>query len=227
MLAARSFRVLVIASLLGCVPARTPTPVAPEGEPAEPVARGETGATVSVAQPHDAGAAAYDQVIADLVGECGPVLETSGSTEPPQVSDRRVDLDGDGEDEAIVNVSCEDLSMWRVLTRRGDEALALFEAYETSTTFDVTHGPDGRALLIAEHDCCCMYALRVYAMREQALETLYTFESGCAPGCDSGMGYQALVTADAQTLTSIEVPVGECGTEGSAWVDLASWALEP
>lgn len=217
---------LTLASLLGgasgCVPARAPVPIAPAPEP-EPVAAG-TGAQAIVAQPRDVGAAAYDQVITDMVGECDPVLEATGSTEPPRVSDRRIDLDGDGQDEAIVNVSCADLSMWRVLTLHGEEAVALLEKIATDTTFEVLHGPDGRALLVSQHDCCCTYELDVHAMREHALQKLFSWSSGCAPGCDGGSGYEAEVSADAEhRLVSIELPVGECGAEGTESVDLASW----
>lgn len=227
MLAARTARIFAIGSLLGCAPARTPAPAEPDDPAATPVVPGGDGAQMTVAQPREAGASAYDRVIADLVGECEGVLESAGSTEPPHVGDRRVDLNGDGEDEAILNVSCEDVSMWRVLTRRGDEAVALLETFETDTTFEITRDPSGRVLVISEHDCCCMYELRVYAMRDDTLETLYTFDSGCAPGCDMGEGYQAQVVADAAALTSIAVPIGECGADGSASIDLASWTAEP
>jgi hypothetical protein len=212
----------IVTLLLGCVPTRSPVPMAPDPEP-EPVANG-TGTQSIVVQPRDAGAAAYDQAITDMVGECDAVLESAGSTEPPRVSDRRVDLDGDGQDEAIVNVSCEDLSMWRVLTLRGEEAVALLEKIAPGTTFEVLRGPDGRALLVSQHDCCCMYELEVHAIREHALEKLFAWSSGCAPGCDGGSGYEAEVSADADhRLVSIELPVGQCGAEGTESVDLASW----
>jgi hypothetical protein len=223
--ATRYRSVLVIASVWACAPARVPAPVEP-AEPPPPASNG-TGAQVIVAQPPDPGTA-YDQAIADMVGECDAVLESTGSEDPPRVSDRRVDLDGDGKDEAIVNVSCEDLSIWRVLALRGDEAVQLLDKYATSTSFDVMRGPDGRALLVEEHDCCCIYQLGVHAMRGDVLEKVFGWESGCAPGCDAGSGYQAQVSADADArLVSITLPAGECGVDGSESVDLASWTAKP
>lgn len=213
---------LVILALLSCMPSRTPAPRGPEETEIEPTPAGETGTQVIVAQPRDVGTVAYDLVIADLVGECDAALESTGDAEPPRVSDRRVDLDGDGQDEAIVNVSCADLSMWRVLTLRDEEAVVLREEYATGTRYEVTRAPDGRTLLVVEHDCCCMYELGVHQLRGEALEPVYTFDSGCAPGCDDGMGYQATVNVDERSTLAIDVPLGECGAEGSHRVDLAT-----
>jgi hypothetical protein len=206
---ARAGLVLVVA-LAACQPERK-TPVVPDqggaavGSTASPVAKSP-----------------YDQALADMIAECDPVIESGAADGPARVHERRIDLDRDGTDEAVFNVSCADVSQWKLLTEKNGEAIVLLERIATDTAFDILLGPDGRGLLVIQHDCCCMYELEVHTLDDSRLQQLFAWSSGCAPGCDSG--YQAQVESDpAGNLRAIVRP--KCGAAGVEQVDLRAWKI--
>lgn len=208
---------IVVVALAACKP-----------QPHEPIAAGEGGAA------HDDGGhtaptvatSPFDQALADMIDQCNPVIASGGAEGPARAYEQRIDLDRDGTDEAVFNVSCGDLSQWKLLTSVNGEAVTLLERFATSTSFDVLIGPDGGGLLVIQHDCCCMYELEVHAKKGDALQQLFAWTSGCAEGCDSG--YQAQVETDAAgNLRAITLPGGKCSAEGSAQVDLRTWTITP
>lgn len=171
---------------------------------------------------------AFDQALADMIAQCDPVIASGDAEGPARVHERRIDLDRDGHDEAIFNVSCADVSQWKLLGEKDGEAVTLLERFATDTAFDVLLGPEGNALLVIQHDCCCMYELEVHTLRDGALQQLFAWTSGCAIGCDGGSGYQAQVETDAAgNLRAITLPKGQCGADGREQVDLRAWTIVP
>jgi hypothetical protein len=201
-------RMLVLVAAFACSKDR-PTPVAPSERP-------------QIAPPTDPSPSVFDQALADMLDQCTP-LAADGA---PRVHERRIDLDRDGRDEAIFNVSCADVSQWKLLGEHNGEAVTLLERIATETDFDVLLGPDGRALLVIQHDCCCMYELEVHTLHEGEMKRLFAWNSGCGPGCESG--YQADVQSDpGGNLRAITLPKGACGADGRDVVDLRAWTTSP
>jgi len=211
----RRARLVVVVALGSCRPERS-EPVVPAEAAAESGGGGGTSAVVATSP--------YDRALAEMVAQCTPVIEAGGADGPARVHERRIDVDRDGDDEAIFNVSCGDVSQWKLLAEQDGEAVVLLERIATATDFDVLIGPDGGGLLVVQHDCCCMYELEVHTLRGGALEQLFAWSSGCSSGCDSG--YQAQVEADASgTLRAIALPSGSCGSAGVDQVDLRTWEV--
>ncbi|HWB79200.1 MAG TPA: hypothetical protein VG755_29770 [Nannocystaceae bacterium] len=211
---ARALLVVVVA-LGACRPARR-----------DPVAAGEAGAASddggSTAPP--VAKSPFDQALADMIAQCDPVIASGGADGPARAHERRIDLDRDGSDEAVFNVSCGDVSQWKLLGEKDGEAVTLLERIATNTAFDVLIGPDGSGLLVIQHDCCCMYELEVHTLKAGALQQLFAWTSGCAQGCESG--YQAQVETDAAgNLRAITLPKGQCGSSGIEQVDLRAWRI--
>lgn len=206
---------LVVVALGACRPERR-----------EPIPAGGGGAVVE-----DGGGTTppvakspFDHALADMIDQCNPVIASGGADGPARAHERRIDLDRDGQDEAVFNVSCGDLSQWKLLTQKDGEAVTLLERVATSTAFDVLIGPDGSGLLVIQHDCCCMYELEVHTLKAGAMQQLFAWTSGCASGCETG--YQAQVETDAAgNLRAITLPKGPCGAAGIEQVDLRTWTI--
>lgn len=224
----RRARLLVVVALGSCRSERG-EPIVPDVTIASDEARagdeagagggnGRTGSEVATSP--------YDSALAEMVAQCTPVIEAGGAEGPARVHERRIDLDRDGDDEAIFNVGCGDVSQWKLLAEQDGEAVVLLERIATETEFDVLIGPDGSGLLVVQHDCCCRYELEVHTLKGDALRQLFAWSSGCGPGCDSG--YEAEVTADPNgNLRAITLPGGSCGSEGVEQVDLRTWTVAP
>ena len=180
--------------------------------PAEETEPGEDGAAWDEEAQGEEGEAGQ--------GEAGE--EDTGVASERQISHELADLDADGRNEVLVRVTQYDYVIWHVLAHRGDAYVSLFELADNGTDIRAAQSASGRPLLILEHDCCCQYNLQVLALQGDTFERLFSWGSACEDGCDSG--YQAyLMFDDAQRLTSVHVPEGVCGADGTTYIDPTTW----
>lgn len=176
------------------------------------------------------------RALCDVVGEC-PGGATEGNEEGAgeqdtaaggegeserEVHHELADLDADGRNEVLVRVRQHDYVIWHVLARREDAYVSLYELADNGTDIRAVQNASGRPLLLLEHDCCCQYNLQVLALEGDMFERLFSWGSACEDGCDSG--YEAyLMFDDAQRLTSIQLPEGVCGADGTTYIDTTTW----
>lgn len=194
----------------------------------------ESGAPLLVALDDQPDEAMLARALCDVVGECAGGA-TAGSEEGEggeetaaegeggrEVHHELADLDADGRNEVLVRVRQHDYVLWHVLARREDEYVSLYELADNGTDIRAVQNASGRPLLLLEHDCCCQYNLQVLALEGDTFERLFSWGSACEDGCDSG--YEAhLMLDDAQRLTSIALPEGVCGADGTTYIDTTTW----
>lgn len=177
----------------------------------------------SAAGGEEAGWDGEDEVSAGEGEEAGEEDVAEFATMERHIKQELVDFDADGRNEVLVRLSYSDVAIWHVLARRGDEYVSIYELADNGTTsLRATQNAGGSPLLIREHDCCCMYELDVLALQGDTFESLFSWGSSCQQGCDDG--YEAYLMFDeAQRLTSIQLPEGVCGADGTTYIDTATW----
>jgi hypothetical protein len=237
--AQRGLLVLGWVALAGCQQATQQNRLSVPVEPTKAADdSAESGPPLLVAPDDQPDEAMLARALCDVVGECvGGATEGSeegegaegeaGAEDTAAGGEREVhhelaDLDADGRNEVLVRVRQHDYVIWHVLARRDDAYVSLYELADNGTDIRAVQNASGRPLLLLEHDCCCQYNLQVLALEGDTFERLFSWGSACEDGCDSG--YEAyLMFDDAQRLTSIALPEGVCGADGTTYIDTTTW----